>query len=207
MLRTHFANQTLRHTAAGVVVAALMCASSGRVAADPDHFDDGSELSVAVQFPLILKILQFDRNLVERVGKDIVIACVYQGRYRASTRARDDLRRVSEQAIGPRVSDLPVRVVEVDIEQMKLEDALDMLEIDVVYLMPLRAVDIGEITRITRAHDVATVTGVEDYVQQGVAVGLGVYQEKPRVLVNLEASRQEGMEFSSRLLSIARVVN
>lgn len=206
MLHTFFPTGPLRRIAALILAAALLFAPVTRVTAHPDHLNE-SELSAAVQFPLILKILQFDRNLATRVGKEIVIAAVYQGRYRASTRARDDVRRAAEEAIGQRVSDLPIRVVEIDIEQTKLADALDLLEVDVVYLMPLRAVDIGDITRITRERNVATVTGVEDYVYHGVAVGLGVYQEKPRVLVNLEASRAEGMEFSSRLLKLAQVVN
>lgn len=207
MTRTLLTDRRSRRTTAFLLAVAILFAPATRVAANPDTFNEESELSVAVQFPLILKILQFDRNLATRVGKEIVIAAVYQGRYRASTRARDDVRRAAEEATGQRVSDLPVRVIEVDIEQMTLEDALDLYEIDVVYLMPLRAVDIGEITRVTRQHDVATVTGVENYVHQGVAVGLGLYQEKPRVLVNLEAMRAEGMEFSSRLLKLAQVVN
>jgi len=89
---------------------------------------------------------------------------------------------------------------------VSLERALDSLDVDVVYLTPLRAKDIGSITRVTRELHISTMTGVEEYVREGVAVGLGVWQEKPRVLVNLDASKAEGADFSSRLLSLAQLV-
>ena len=177
-----------------------------RVGADPSGFNDEADLSVAVQFPLILKILQFDRNLAERAGGEIVIATVFQGRYRASSRARDDVRRAAAAIPGQRVADLPVRVVDIDLEQVKLKDALDQLDVDVLYVAPLRATDIATIAGVTRELQIASITGVEEYVHQGIAVGIDVFQEKPRVLVNLNASKAEGVDFSSRLLSLAQVV-
>ncbi|HEX6789923.1 MAG TPA: YfiR family protein [Candidatus Krumholzibacteria bacterium] len=186
------------------LVLACGLAGAGATAA-PNSFEDESGLSVAVQYPLILKILQFDRNLAARSGDEIVIAAVYQGRYRASTRVRDEVHRAAESSPG-RVADLPVRVVDIDIEQTSLRDAIKSLGVDVVYVAPLRAMDIASITAVTRELGVATVTGVEDYVHEGISVGLGVRQEKPCVLVNLDASKAEGVDFSSRLLSLAQLV-
>jgi hypothetical protein len=174
--------------------------------AEPVGITEEAGLSVEVQYPLILKILQFDRNLTSRAGTEIVIATIYQGRHRASVRARDDVHRVAGAASAQRVADLPVRVVDIDIEQVDLEEALKSMSVDVAYVMPLRAVNISTITEVTRELQVATVTGIEDYVHDGVSVGLGVWQEKPRVLVNLDASRAEGVDFSSRLLSLAQLV-
>jgi hypothetical protein len=174
--------------------------------AEPAGLADETGLPVEVQYPLILKILQFDRNLVSRAGTEIVIATIYQGRHRASVRARDEVHRAAKAASAQRVADLPVRVVDVDIEQVDLAQALESMGVDVAYVMPLRAVNISTITGVTREMRIATVTGVEEYVHDGVSVGLGVFQEKPRVLVNLDASRAEGVDFSSRLLSLAQLV-
>lgn len=187
------------------VVAACSLAAAGATA-EPSGFTDETGISIDMQFPLILKILQFDRNLASRAGSEIVIAAAYQGRYRASVRARDEVRRVAEASVGERVADLPVRIVDIDIERVELKEALDSLDVDVLYLTPLRAMDIAAITQVTRELHVTSITGVEDYVHRGVAVGLGLWQEKPRVLVNLDASRAEGVDFSSRLLSLAQVV-
>jgi len=196
-----------RHAFTALAVVALAGSlAAARVTAEPSGFNDEADLSVAVQFPLMLKILQFDRNLASRAGGEIVIATAFQGRYRASARARDDVYRAAQAIPGQRVADLPVRVVDIDLEQVKLKDALDRLDVDVLYITPLRATDIATITEVTRELQIASITGVEEYVHQGIAVGIDVFQEKPRVLVNLNASRAEGVDFSSRLLSLVQVV-
>jgi hypothetical protein len=50
------------------------------------------------------------------------------------------------------------------------------------------------------------VTGVPDYVRRGVAVGIGVVQDKPQVLINLAAARAEGSDFDASLLRIATIL-
>jgi hypothetical protein len=180
--------------------------SAAPAAADPSGFSDEPDLSIAAQYPLLIKILQFDRNLTSRTGQEVVIGVIYQGRFRASKRACDEMRKAAQAAGTERVGDRRIDLVAIDIERMNLEQMLDSLHVDVAYVAPLRATDIKTITDVTRDLHITTVTGVEEYVHQGLAVGLGVWQEKPRVFVNLEASRAEGADFSSRLLSLAEVV-
>jgi hypothetical protein len=164
------------------------------------------DLAMAVQYPLLLKILQFDKNLPTRAGQQIVIGVVYQGRFRASARACEEMRKAAHAADTERVGERSIKIVKVDLERINLREVLASLNVSVVYVTPLRATDITTITNVTRELNITTVTGIEEYVHQGLAVGLGVWQEKPRVLVNLEASRAEGADFSSRLLSLAQVV-
>jgi len=193
----------LRAVAALLVTLAL---SAAPAAADPSGFSDEPDLSMTVQYPLLLKILQFDRNLTSRTGPQVVIGVVYQGRFRASKRACEEMRKAAQAAAAERVGDRHIDLVEIDIERVDLKQVLDSLHVDVAYVAPLRATDIKTITDVTRDLHITTVTGVEEYVHQGLAVGLGVREEKPRVFVNLEASRAEGADFSSRLLSLAQVV-
>lgn len=196
----------------GNMVAACMAAlmvvqlAARPASAGPSGFSDEQDLAMTTQYPLLLKILQFDRSLPQRAGQEIVIGVVYQGRFRASARACEEMRKVARSAENERIAERHIHIVELDLERVKLRDSLDSLNVNVVYVTPLRATDITTITDITREMHITTVTGVEDYVRQGLAVGLGLYQEKPRVLVNLEASRAEGADFSSRLLSLAQVV-
>jgi hypothetical protein len=173
---------------------------------DPSDFSDEPDLAMTVQYPLLLKILQFDRNLTARAGQEVVIGVVYQGRFRASARACEEMRKAAQGAEAERINDRRINIVEVDLERVNLKDALDSLKVDVVYVAPLRATDIRDITEVTRELHITTVTGTEEYVHEGLAVGLGVWQEKPRVFVNLGASRAEGADFSSGLLSLAQVV-
>ena len=161
---------------------------------------------ISIQFPLLLKILQFDKNLYERSGERIVIGVAYQGRFRASLRAKEEMLQAAEDQAPVTVAGLPVDIVAVDIERENLSAALKSMDIDVVYVTPLRSVDIRSITKCTRARGITSMTGVDEYVRSGISVGVGIWQEKPSVMVNLAASKAEGTNFSSRLLSLARRV-
>jgi hypothetical protein len=51
-----------------------------------------------------------------------------------------------------------------------------------------------------------TLTGVAEYVRAGIAVGIGVRDDRPEILVNLAAARAAGADFSAQLLLLARVI-
>jgi hypothetical protein len=50
------------------------------------------------------------------------------------------------------------------------------------------------------------VTGVPEYVERGLAIGVGVKGERPEIVINLDASRAEGAELNAQVLRIARIV-
>ena len=64
----------------------------------------------------------------------------------------------------------------------------------------------SEIGRIGRFRRFRTITGVPEYVDQGLAVGIGIRRDRPLIIVNLEQARAEGAAFSSQLLALARIV-
>ncbi|PYP39871.1 MAG: hypothetical protein DMD43_09830 [Gemmatimonadetes bacterium] len=66
--------------------------------------------------------------------------------------------------------------------------------------------DLDELIRFSQASRITSATGVRSYVEKGVAVGIGVRQDKPEILINLPASRSEGSEFDASLLRIATVL-
>lgn len=74
-------------------------------------------------------------------------------------------------------------------------------------MAPLRAVNMATITARTRKSSVITLTGVPSFVDEGLAVGIDLQGEKPRLLVNRKAAGAEGAKFSSRLLKLARIVD
>ena len=74
-------------------------------------------------------------------------------------------------------------------------------------LRPRSPVAIEEIVAISRAHKITTLTGVPEYVEKGIALGLTLRAERPAILVDLNGARAEGANFNSQLLKIARVVS
>ena len=53
---------------------------------------------------------------------------------------------------------------------------------------------------------VATLASTYQYVVNGLSVGVTISQGKPKLVVNLEASKSEGMDLSGQMLRMAEVI-
>lgn len=160
-----------------------------------------------VQYPLFLKILTFDRNLQMRAGEELVIGVVYQPRVRASWLAKDALMKLIDTS-SIQAKNLPVRGVPIEARSPEhLARAIEIHRVDVLYVGPLRAVAIKDVTSVSRPRHVITLTGMPRYVDDGLAVGIGLAQERPEILVNLAAARAEGADFKAQFLKLARIIH
>jgi hypothetical protein len=154
---------------------------------------------VDVQAALFRNIWKLDRNFDST--KAIKLAVVYQEGFADSVAAKDDfLASISRQGLR-----ITILFVEAGTQQL-LSNGLHAIETDIVYVAPLRGVDVTEIGRISRFHRFRTITGVPEYVDLGLAVGIGLRRDRPLIIVNLEQARAEGAVFSSQLLALARIV-
>ena len=165
--------------------------------------DSAMEVPVAIQVPLFLKVLTFDRRLDARAGRDLVIAIVYQKGNRASTVARDDALR----ALGGahQVAGLTVRTYTIDLDRESLPAVLEERPAHVLYVTPLRGINILDVADAARAAHATTITGMPEYIDLGLAVGVRLLGDRPKLMLNLTASRLEGADFSSELLRLAQV--
>jgi hypothetical protein len=162
------------------------------------------EVPVAVQIPLFLKVISFDRQLRARGEGEFVLAVAYQNGNRASADARDEVIRVLK-AEHPAVRGLPVRVVTIDLDRESLADCLKADQASLLYMTPLRAIDVGALVAIASAADVTTATGVTQYVSLGVAIGVRLQRDRPKILINLQGARSQGADFTAELLKLAEV--
>lgn len=165
------------------------------------------DLPVETQIPLFLKLLTFDRNLPTEPGTQLVIAIVFQGGNRESSAAR---RQATVELLkaGQLMPGLTARIVDIDLERDRDVAAILVTQgVVAMYISPLRAVDIHALTRITRAAQVRSFSGVTRYVTQGIGLGATMRGDLPQIIVNLPATREEGADFSAQLLKLARVIN
>ena len=58
---------------------------------------------------------------------------------------------------------------------------------------------------IAAAHDIATLTLDDSLVPRGVAVGVAVQQARLQIVVNLAASRAQGLQLSTDLLQLVQL--
>jgi len=163
---------------------------------------------VELQVRLLARILQFDRRFPDGFGGEIVVGVLYQSRFRASLDAmRAASSALEDEHANGSVGGIPLRVVPLDLDGgLSLADALADEQIDVLYVSPLRSVEIGTVSQVSRDKGVLTFTGVPEYVRLGLAVSVGSRGGRPEILINIAAAAAEGVVFSSELLQIANLV-
>jgi hypothetical protein len=162
---------------------------------------------VAVQVPILVKILNFDRNLAERAGGRLVVGVLFQSRYRTSANVAKEVCRALQELPAGVIGAIELSCVAIDLDATSaLDSALRLNRVQVLYVSPLRAVSLGDVTAVSRAARITTLTGVPRYVEIGLAIGLDMKGERPEIVINLAASRAEGADLTAHLLKLARVV-
>jgi hypothetical protein len=160
-----------------------------------------------LQVPLILKVLVYDRNFGDRDQSAVNIAVVFDPTDPASVRARTELVGALERVSTKTLRGLPIRFSSIEVTQgADIDAAVRANRINVLYITPGSARHLEELLRSSERNRVLTATGVPEYVARGVAVGVGLRQDKPEILINLASSRSAGGEFDASLLRIARVI-
>jgi hypothetical protein len=191
----------VRRTVASLATGLLLLFGGSRPASA-----QAMDLPIETQIPIFLKLLTFDRNLETRAGAELVVAILFQGGNRESLivrrQAEAELKKAAQAFEG-----LIIRIVVIDVEaESDLARRLQDDGVDAIYVSPLRAVDIREILKVTRAARVRSFSGVTRFVNQGVAMGVTMRGDLPQILVNLAAAREEGADYPAQVLKLARLV-
>lgn len=163
---------------------------------------------VEVQYPLFLKMLTFNRDLEAQAGDELVIGVAYQPGVRPSWLAKDAFMQAVAASRIRRIKDLPVRVIPLEVEHVgQLRGLLEAHQVDVLYVTPLRAVEIEQVAEAARAQRVITLAGVPAYARAGLAVSIDMDGRKPRMLINRTAARAAGADFHAQLLRLAHLID
>jgi YfiR/HmsC-like len=156
-----------------------------------------ADVPADIQLAVYVKILKMDRNFKPRTPT--VVAVLYQQTLAPSA--------ALERAIVRWAGDGgTVRVVSIALDAAEVEQALGSVSADVFYVAPLRGVDIRQIAKIAQRRQIRTVTGVPGYARDGIGVAIGVRNDHPLIMINVEASRAEGAAFQAQLLRMAELV-
>jgi hypothetical protein len=168
-------------------------------------FSQDMSIPVDVQVQLMAQIFSFDRAMDARTKEGMTIGVLYQERYRTSASTADEV----EDLLGREAGFLhgPFEVVRIPWEnRADAERELRDKHVRILYVAPLRSVDVRTIGEMCGSLRISTFTGVSSYVNEGLALGVARRGGKATILINLPAARQAGNDFSSQLLHIAEVI-
>jgi len=165
------------------------------------------EVPLDLQVSLILKSLSFDRALRERAGEELKIGVLWLPRVPDSRAAKDDLSAILGGYAHREVEGLPITYKLIEYSSSdKLKKEIGSGGVDLLYITPGNMDNIAAITQVTQRLKLLTVTGIVGWVDKGVSLGIGLKEGKPQIVVNLESSKAEGVDFDARFLRLAKVI-
>lgn len=166
----------------------------------PAAYPQTSPIPADVQVLLFSKIWMFDRSVAEK--DHIIVAVLYQSTLRTSAEAKDQLIG-AVRADGSKIQCVPVALDDVG----HITRELEKVQADVFYVTEMRGIDISDVVRISRARHIKTITVVAGYVEDGIAIGLRVQNDKPVIVVNLSAAKAEGSDLTAQLLHVSTIID
>ncbi len=170
------------------------------------------QFNPAQEIELLKKILGFERNWKNRAGQELVIGLLYQKENSISSWIMEDwLNLLSHLSEADRqLEGVPISFQKVELDSLSsLEAILIEKRVQILYITPLETKNIArilnEIVRVCGKLKIGTFTAVPEYLDSGVAIGFQFKEQKTQIVINLEASRAQGFDFSSQLLRLARI--
>jgi len=170
--------------------------------------EPASSVAPAKQATILLRALAYDRNLQARSGGTVNIAILRKSgdvRSEAMALAMTEAFKALESAS---VAGLSMRIATLSQGDMKsLEQAIANQGIDALYVCDGLDSEIPTIKAISRRRKVITLASREQYLVQGLTLGVFAISGRNVMELNLQASREEGVAFSTEMVGLARIIN
>jgi hypothetical protein len=156
------------------------------------------------QTELLAKLVGFDRNFKARAGQKVVVLLVAMPGNADSTRSALEMRAALERL--PKLGDLPHE------EQIftyssagALVDTVRSKRAAIVYFGPGFEKQIPALRDAFASVNVLTVAAVSSYVPSGTVLGFDLVSGRPKLLVNVDSARRQGVSFPASVLKLMKV--
>jgi hypothetical protein len=168
---------------------------------------DAADLPPAKQAIFLARVIAYDGNLKTRAGAAVNIAILLKKGDAESEKMADNVMKAFLPLEAATMLGLSVKVSRVSFAgRDALDKAIREGGIDTLYICRGLDSSLADIKTVTRARKVLTMASQEDQLKLGLSLGVFSIDGKNTILVNLEASREEGAAFGPELLRLATVV-
>ncbi len=169
----------------------------------------GQELStpVSTHFPIMIKSIQYDKNLQSRNSNVIQIAILYQENFRSSLNTKSAVMEYINSKRLNFTSNLNIKFLPIAIRKLDdLERIINGNDLYAVYICPLRSINITEIAVILRNHKILALSGVSDYIKSDIPNTVDIMGDNPKIVINLKYLKVSGIEFSVKFLKLVKII-
>ena len=164
------------------------------------------QVPLEVQVKVIPKILSLNKSFKLKNGETFNSTIVYSSTQRNSKRIYDGFKKLlAEKEI--KLKNHPANFFSIESNSIEnLRDHIQTNNIQMLYITPMRGVNIEDITKLCKEENVLTITAVEEYEANNISVILSLEKSKLKIKINQKSAKSEGADFSSRLLKIAKLI-
>jgi hypothetical protein len=167
----------------------------------------GGDLQPGKQAVFLARVIAYDANLKARAGPAVNIAILAKKGDKESEKMSDAMVRAFMSLESATLVGLPVKAVRVYFAGREaLERSVREEGIDTLYVCSGLDVGLAEIKSVSRQRKVLTVASQEGQLKLGLSLGVFDMGGKNTIMVNLDASREEGVAFGPELLRLVTVV-
>ena len=154
-----------------------------------------------------MRALAYDGNLKTRAGGAVDIGILYKKGNGRSEQTATTMAKAFGALASTQVAGLPIAVSRLAYGGPEaLGKAIAEAGVDTIYVCDGLEAELGTVTEVARRMRVLSVGSSREQVRRGLS--LGVFQSDGRTIIvlNLQASRQEGAAFAADLLRLAEVI-
>ena len=189
-------------------MAAAVALATALAVAAPARADDEGDLPARQKILLLLRVLAYDRNLKTRAGESAGVAILHRaGNERSEACRRELSASLEEVAASSVVSGLAIQPRSLAwAGPAALDAALAPGRTSALFVCPGLEDWVPAIRAAARRRSTFTASAGRTGAEGGLSLGLVKRDGHAVLVVNLEASRAEGVDLDSTLLRIAEVI-
>lgn len=164
------------------------------------------EVPIDTQMKLLAKVAQYDRNAQVRFGGTCSVLILSRRDHARSGRIAAKIR-TDIAALGT------IAGATIETHDLDFSDAAGLARtcadkrIGVLIITPGLSSDIAAIADALDGTDLLSVSVLARDVSQGVVLGFALESSRPQIWINLGRAKRQNVDFSSRLLALAKVVD
>lgn len=162
-----------------------------------------------IQLVVLLRALAYDEALPSRAGEEMTIGIVFRPDDPDSRAQTETVLQTLGQLARLKIQGLRIRAVAVPFAGTdSLQRAIGEHALDSVFVASGLEASIGMIVGLTRAARIVSMSVNESYATAGVSLSAldAGGTDKARLVVRVEASRQEGMRLAPELLRVVEKI-
>lgn len=157
------------------------------------------DVPASLQVALFYKIFDFDQSLAETPGQEVIIGIFYDPDNPQSRQAKEEIKNNFSALSDRKIGGKSVVIKEITaVEQVH--------DINILYVTPGNDSSISEIVKKCNMYKILGISGVNEYVQEGLAITISLNDQKPRIIINRSSAELCGAKLSSKIMVLAQII-